>query len=129
GLCMLDITNKKFEFSGANHSMFLLRDQELYEIKGNRMPIGFSFHENKKFVDYPGIINKDDQFYLFTDGFLDQFGGDAGKKFGKSKFSQLIKKVNHLSMQDQVKEIGKVHLKWKGDHEQVDDILVIGFKI
>jgi serine phosphatase RsbU (regulator of sigma subunit) len=143
-LCTLDLENMKLQFAGANNPIYLIRksnleeagelrceltgDDRLYEIKGDMMPIGiydrmenFTFHE----ID----IFKGDSIYLFTDGFPDQFGGPDCKKFGYKPFREQLIKNNSKTMPDQKISLGKVLNEWMGNNSQIDDILVIGFKI
>ena len=143
-LCTLDLENMKLQFSGANNPLYLIRksnlekagilrcdlggDDQLYEIKGDLMPIGindrmdnFTFHEIKIF--------KGDTFYLFTDGFPDQFDGRDSKKYGYRKFREQLIRNNSLTMADNKIILEKVLYEWMGDNSQIDDILVIGFRI
>lgn len=143
-LCTLDLENMKLQFSGANNPLYLIRksnlekagilrcdlggDDQLYEIKGDLMPIGindrmdnFTFHEIKIF--------KGDTFYLFTDGFPDQFDGRDSKKYGYRKFREQLLRNNSLTMADNKIILEKVLYEWMGDNSQIDDILVIGFRI
>ena len=70
-----------------------------------------------------------DSIYLFSDGFADQFGGDKGKKYKYSPFQEKLKAINHLSLQEQNDQMQAEFLKWKGTHDQVDDVLLIGIRI
>ena len=74
-------------------------------------------------------LEQGDSIYLFSDGYVDQFGGDLGKKFMTKKFRELLLSVQHLSMNEQKEYLLNTLIKWKGKHDQVDDILVIGIKI
>jgi serine phosphatase RsbU (regulator of sigma subunit) len=143
-MCTIDLENMKLQFAGANNPLYLIRksdmekigvlrceltgDDRLYEIKGDPMPIGinermenFTFHE----ID----MYKGDSFYLFTDGFPDQFGGMDCKKFGYRQFREQLLKNSLKTMQDQKIMLEKVLNEWMGDNSQVDDILIIGFRI
>lgn len=75
------------------------------------------------------ILSKGDVFYLCTDGYADQFGGDRNKKFTTSRFKELLKSIHHLSIEQQKIELEENILSWKGENEQLDDILVIGILI
>ncbi len=143
-LCTLDFENMKLQFAGANNPLFLIRksdlgevgmlrcelggDYKLYEIKGDLMPIGisdrmdnFTFHE----ID----IFKGDTFYLFSDGFVDQFGGPSNRKFGYRKFREQLLINNSMSLAENKVYLEKILYDWMGDNGQIDDILVIGFRI
>jgi serine phosphatase RsbU (regulator of sigma subunit) len=143
-LCTLNLENMKLQFAGANNPLYLIRnsnlekvgvlrcelsgDDRLYEIKGDLMPIGihdkmdnFTFHEIEIF--------KGDSFYLFTDGFPDQFGGPDNKKFGYRQFREQLLKNNSKTMPEQKESLEKVLNEWMGVNNQIDDILVVGFRI
>lgn len=143
-LCTIDFENMKLQFAGANNPLYLIRkvnlpgagmmrcelggDELLYEIKGDLMPIGisdrmdnFAFHE----ID----IFKGDTLYIFSDGFPDQFGGLGNRKFGYRKFREQLLKNNSKSLTENKIILEKVLSEWMGDNSQIDDILVIGFRI
>lgn len=140
-LCSIDFDNKDLQFAGAYNPIYIIRkkhtptsldsgDYELIEIKGDRFPIGiFPEKESNKFTNHKIKLKKDDTIYLFSDGFVDQFGGPKNKKFMRSRFMQMLLDIQHLSMEDQQKAINKTFEQWKGDNEQVDDVLVIGLRV
>ena len=130
-LLAIDTINKKILWSGANNPLWYIHpagSNALIEIKANKQPIGkseFIVPFNARQIDYkPGTI-----FYLFTDGFADQFGGPKGKKFKYKPFFDLLKNNAGLSMQDQAREIQLAFKNWKGDLEQVDDLCILGIKL
>jgi serine phosphatase RsbU (regulator of sigma subunit) len=84
------------------------------------------FGEHKNFAGHKIPVAKGDTVYVFSDGFADQFGGPSGKKFKTSSFKQLLLSSQHLSMEEQGKLLNQTIEDWRGTHEQVDDILVIG---
>jgi serine phosphatase RsbU (regulator of sigma subunit) len=127
-VCVLDIQAKKIQFSGAYNPMYLIRKGELTEFKGDKMPVGthikevtFSLHE----ID----IKSGDCIYIFSDGYVDQFGGDEGKKFMAKPFKELLISVNGKPMPEQQKILEDTLDKWQAALDQVDDILVIGICI
>jgi serine phosphatase RsbU (regulator of sigma subunit) len=143
-LCTIDMENMKLQFAGAISPLYLVRasgtenfglihnvpdeDKKLYEIKGDFMPIGI--HEQMKNFTFHEIdLYKADIFYLFTDGFPDQFGGPICKKFGYKKFRELLLKNNYKTMPEQKIILEKELVEWMGNNSQIDDILVIGFRI
>ena len=81
------------------------------------------------FTNHTIQLQKDDCIYIFTDGYADQFGGPKGKKFKYNKFKDILIEAAHLTMDDQYNSINKAFLDWKGSQEQVDDVLVIGFRL
>ncbi|MDI1353652.1 MAG: two-component regulator propeller domain-containing protein [bacterium] len=115
------------EFAGAYNPLWIIRNNDLIEIKANKFPIGNSrVGETNKFTNHEVTLQKGDCVYIFSDGYSDQFGGPAGKKFKASAFRQLLMSSQHLSMDEQCALLNKTIESWKGNHEQVDDILVIG---
>jgi serine phosphatase RsbU (regulator of sigma subunit) len=126
-LC-IDSKNKNIYWSGANNPLWYIQDNELKEIKADKQPIGKSDYP-KPFTTHEIEYKANTTFYLFTDGFADQFGGHKGKKFKHKQFSDLLVKNNNLSQSQQAEIINKAFSDWKGDLEQVDDVCVIGIKI
>jgi serine phosphatase RsbU (regulator of sigma subunit) len=143
-LCTLDIENMKLQFAGANNPMYLIRksnlkeagvvrselvgDNILYEIKGDLMPIGI-YDRMENFTLHEIDIFKGDLIYLFTDGFPDQFGGRDKKKFGYRQFREQLLKISSSKMADQKNVLEGILNDWIGDSSQIDDILLIGFRI
>jgi len=128
-LCIVDKENRNLQFAGANNPLYLLRCGELKEIKGDRMPVGIHINFNKPFTNHIVDLEKDDQIYLFSDGFADQFGGPHGKKFRYKQFKELLLKIACEPMDIQKEILNNNHDKWRGSLEQIDDILVFGIKI
>ncbi len=127
-LLCLDTKNKKITWSGANNALWYVQNNELLIIKANKQPIGktdipapFTTHELE-------FINGT-TFYLFTDGFADQFGGEKGKKFKYKQLEDLLLNNNQLALKEQSNLLDQKFESWKGDLEQVDDVCVIGIKI
>jgi serine phosphatase RsbU (regulator of sigma subunit) len=123
------IENNKLTFSGANLPLYLLRKGDLQEVKGNKQPVGFVPHEEKSFTDQEIILQPDDQIYLFSDGYADQFGGEKGKKYKYKTFRDKIRGLSGMSLKQQKKIIVDEFDNWKGDLEQLDDVCVVGVKI
>ncbi len=127
-LCCIDKTKNELTYSSANNSVYLIRNNELTIYKGDRQPCGFH-HENEPFSAHTITINPNDCIYTFTDGYADQFGGPKGKKFRYKQFEDtLLSNVND-SFSIQKMKLSSTLETWKGDLEQVDDLLVIGIKI
>lgn len=128
-LCKLFLGKSYLEYAGAMRPLWLIRNHELTEIKANKQPIGgMEADYRKPFTNNRLEIKKNDCIYLFTDGFADQFGGERGKKFMLRNFEKMLIEIDSLSMTEKQTEMNKQIEKWKGNHEQVDDILVIGIK-
>jgi serine phosphatase RsbU (regulator of sigma subunit) len=128
-LCIIDHKENYLQYSGANNPLYIIRDDTLMEIKGDKMPIGINAICEEPFsVSYIEIC-KNDRLYMFSDGFPDQFGGPDGKKFKYRPFKKLLIDIHRKSMREQQRILKQTIKKWAGDNEQVDDILVIGHKI
>ena len=127
-LLAIDFVNKKICWSGANNPLWYITDSQLKVIKPNKQPIGKT-DKIVPFVTHEIVYEANTTFYLFTDGFADQFGGENGKKFMYKKFSELLVRNNHLAIQQQAEVVLSVFDDWKGNQEQVDDVCVIGLKI
>lgn len=104
----------------------MIRNNELQKIAGDRMPIGIFKGTEEPFSTQSIRIEPGDRFYMFSDGYADQFGGKLGKKFMYKAFRKLLLDIHHLTMQQQHEKLGTMFDEWKGDLEQVDDVLVMG---
>ena len=103
---------------------------QLIEIKGDKFPIGiFVGEELNKFNNRELELLPGDALYIFTDGFSDQFGGPKGKKFKYKPLQKLLLSIQNQAMNEQCEILNKTLIDWKGDLEQVDDVLIIGIKI
>lgn len=143
-LCSLDLENMKLQFAGANNPIYIIRksnqkkagvlrcelpgDNCLYEIKGDMMPIGI-FDRMENFTLHEIDIYRGDSIYMFTDGFPDQFGGPLKKKYGYRQFREQLLRNSPATMADQKKMLENSLTEWTGDGNQIDDILVIGFRV
>ena len=125
-LCAID--ENQLHFAGAHNPLWIVRDGDLLEIKGNKQPIGKS-DSPKPYTTHTTELKKGDNVYVFSDGLQDQFGGPNGKKFMSSRFKKLILDVSTESMDKQKDIIQTAFNDWKGEEEQIDDICVIGVRI
>ena len=133
-MCIIDWANLQIEYAGANIPLILLRStpespHELIEVRADRMPIGLFGTELKPFTRHIIPIMLGDSFYMFSDGYCDQFGGENLKKLKKKNLTRLLSEIHTLSMTEQKRLIKQNLDDWKGDLPQVDDILLIGIKI
>ena len=129
-LCSLDLTTKKLEYAGANRPLWLIRDSEWNEIKPDKLAIGgFRLKEDMSFTNHELQLHKGDIIYLFSDGYADQFGGEDGKKMLSKRFRDKLFSMQSMIMREQEKELLSYFNNWKGTHDQVDDVLVIGIRI
>jgi serine phosphatase RsbU (regulator of sigma subunit)/CheY-like chemotaxis protein len=128
-LCCFDFDASTICYSGAYQSLFMIREDELTEYKGNRFSLGGTFiHKDKQFTEHIVNFEEGDCFYMLTDGFVDQFGGPRNKKFTRKRLTELLLTVQGKSMYEQEMAIKSSLQDWKGTYEQIDDILVVGLK-
>lgn len=125
----IDETNKQVHFSAANSYIAFIKDEELSTIRGEKSGVGGVKDEETIFKTRTLEWKESMQIYLFSDGFQDQFGGSKGKKFQKGKFHQLLKEISSDDGEKQFSTIQNSFNYWKGEYEQVDDVLVIGVKV
>jgi serine phosphatase RsbU (regulator of sigma subunit) len=128
-LCILDMNAGKLNYAGANNPLYLIRDGKIIKYQADRMPIGIHFISFTPFTNQSINFNKGDCLYLFTDGYADQFGGPNGRKFMYKPFQNLLLKNHNKPMDLQKEVLDKTFEEWKGDREQVDDVLVIGINL
>lgn len=129
-IMVIDRNEKKVHFSGARQNLLYTENGKITTIKGERLSIG-GFADPKKgykkhVVDYE---EGETQFYMFSDGFQDQFGGPDNKKFGANRLTDCLEKNISLPMDKQHEEVEKVLNEWIGKESQTDDIMVMGIKI
>ena len=127
-LICVDKANKKVTYAAANNAPVVVREGKLMELECDRMPVGKG-ELDKSFTLYTFDFKPSDLFYLYTDGYPDQFGGEKGKKFMVKRLHQLLIDLNDKKMDVQSMLLKNTIEDWKGNLEQVDDILVIGIKI
>jgi sigma-B regulation protein RsbU (phosphoserine phosphatase) len=129
GLCVMDFSKNKLQFSGAFRPLYLIRDNELKEFRGDSMPIGIYEEEDQSFSNTEVLFQKGDIIYLFTDGYVDQLGGTERKTFRSKNFKKLLIEIHNLPMHEQKKVLDNNYKAWRGEIDQVDDILIVGIKI
>lgn len=129
-LCVIDTKNQELEIAAANHSVFIIRDNELNEVEGDIFSIGDDMFLDKKveFTNHTIPIESELSVYLMSDGYQDQFGGKNDQKFMKKRLKKMLLDNHSLSMNEQYNVISKAFDDWKGDYRQVDDVLLIGLK-
>ena len=128
-LCVIDTDKQKLQFSGAFRPLYLIRNNELKEFKGDSMPVGIYEDEDLSFTNIEILFNKGDLLYLFSDGYVDQLGGANRKTFRSEVFKKLLISIHKLSMNEQKEALEQKFREWKGDLEQIDDILVLGIRM
>ena len=128
-LIALNQKKKKLKFAGAYNPLYVVRDGEIIIHKTDRFAIGSFEPGQKKFTPNEISVKKNDMIYLFSDGFPDQFGGPRGKKFMSKNFRSLIVSIANKTVEQQKKQLDQTFMDWKGNLEQMDDILVIGVRV
>jgi serine phosphatase RsbU (regulator of sigma subunit) len=129
GLCLIDCLTGKLEYSGANRPLIMVRQGVLTEFKPDRMTIGIAPLKENPFTLNSIDTLPGDSYYMFTDGFSDQFGGVSDKKFRHKQFKLLIESVQGLPMIEQKERFEIAFNEWKGASQQIDDVLVFGFQL
>ena len=127
-ICAFDLSTGVLEFSGAKRPLMVVKKDSHEVIKPNSFGISHETPPNYAFTNHIVNLEEDDYIYMFTDGYTDQFGGEEGRRFMKSKFIELINSIRKISMEEQQVYVEQSFDNWKGENEQVDDVLVMGFK-
>ena len=131
-LTLIAFNRTKFtlEFAGAYNPLYVVRKGEVFTYKGDRFPIGMTTMDQKKnFSNQLIDIQPGDMIYMCSDGYADQFGSPEVKKFKSGNVKKLLSEIWHLPVNAQKEKLEKEIMEWKGDLEQIDDILLIGTKI
>jgi serine phosphatase RsbU (regulator of sigma subunit) len=129
-LCTYDKTTGILEYAGANNPLYIVSENKLTIIKASKLTVGtVEAHITEPPKNHTIQLKKGDCFYVFSDGFADQFGGEANKKFKSSGLQNLLVSVANYSLEKQKVMIADVFNSWKGNNEQVDDVLVIGIRV
>ena len=129
-LCAYDHKNRILEYAGAFNPIYIVRDQEILEVKGDRIIVGPDYGVQRGTFENRSLeIREDDMLYMFTDGYADQFGGPEGKKFKYRRFRHLLMSIHHLPMEEQKKKLQEIMNEWMGgQHDQIDDQTVLGIR-
>ena len=129
-LCSFNLKTKNLQYAGAFNCLWIIQNGQLKEVDANKYPIGnYDTGELKKFTNHEIQLQSGDGFYIYTDGYADQFGGPKGKKFKYKQMAELILQNQNKNMEEQKSALYNAHESWRGKLEQVDDILVIGVKV
>ncbi|MFZ5553038.1 MAG: SpoIIE family protein phosphatase [Bacteroidota bacterium] len=133
-VCVFDFEKDTFTFSGAFRPLVRVTNGGLIEYKGSRYPIGYFHDEEKQFYDVSGSLQQGDCFYLFSDGYADQFGGEistgkAARKMNRKRFYDLLLTSSNMETSEQESFLHYAHNNWKQNEEQTDDVMVMGIKV
>ncbi len=129
GICVINKTKNKLFFAGANLNLIHIRNGNVNEIKGDKHSIGLNIEQRKTFTDNEISLEKGDCIYMFSDGYPDQFGGEKGKKYKYKNLVNFLKENCHLSAEEQLEKLSDNFDNWKGNLEQLDDVLLFGLKV
>ena len=152
--CSMDFTNRELQYSAAYNPLYIIRKEgegaslskklslnsgkvrqtangyDLIEIKANKFPIGvFDGEDVESFTNHKIQLQKGDSIYIFSDGYVDQFGGAKGKKYMAKRFREQLLNIQELTMKEQREHLDKTIENWRGALDQVDDIIIIGVKV
>jgi serine phosphatase RsbU (regulator of sigma subunit)/HAMP domain-containing protein len=128
-LCAINYDTLELQFSGAFNPLYIIRKGELIQYKANKFPVGMHLGEKQEFTNHTIQLQKGDHIYIFSDGYADQFGGPKGRKFMAGNFRDLLIDVSKLPIEKQKTKLNQTIEEWRGNLEQVDDMLVIGVSI
>ena len=128
-IVLYDIETKKLNFSGAMNPVQIVHKGEVYEIKGDKSPIGIHIIPDQPFTNHEVQLYPGDTFYLSSDGYKDQFGGPKGKKMGNRRVKEMELEISEKSIPEQRQATIANYKRWKGSEEQVDDVCFFGAKV
>ncbi|MHC1704277.1 MAG: SpoIIE family protein phosphatase [Tenuifilaceae bacterium] len=127
-LCVIDLESKTLQFAGAYNPLYLIRNSELIEIKADKMPVGIHLQEKESFTNNEMSFVSGDVIYIFSDGYVSQFGGEFGRKYMAKPFKKMLAIIAEKPMDKQCEMLEQEFEEWRGFNHQVDDILIIGVK-
>lgn len=128
-LTILDPEKATIQFAGANNPLYYVHKNQMHIIKGDRMPIGIHMNFTQAFTQHTIELEKGDMVYLFSDGYADQFGGPKNKKFRYKAFQDMLFENHQKPVEEQYEILHRTIKDWMGNENQVDDILVLGYRI
>jgi ligand-binding sensor domain-containing protein/serine phosphatase RsbU (regulator of sigma subunit) len=129
-LCMINFKTMELQYAGAYNPLFIIRNKELIEIKGNNNAIGtYTEGQQQGYTNHKVQLQKGDTLYIFSDGYADQFGGPSGKKFKVNQFKTILINLAGVSMEQQQVVLEDSIEQWRGALQQVDDMLIIGVRV
>ena len=132
-ICAINRKDNSMQFAGAFNSLYIIREKdgepELLEVKADRQPVGFHPGKDKPFTNHEIQLETGDSYYMYSDGYIDQIGGKDSKKFMRKNFTKLLLEINDRSMFEQKSILDKTITQWMQDHTQIDDILVMGWRV
>ncbi|MDC0584675.1 tetratricopeptide repeat protein, partial [Bacteroidales bacterium] len=127
-MALITIKDDTLKFAGANNPLLILRNHEIIELKPDRMPIGYHLRA-KNFTVQEFKLEKNDMLFMFSDGIIDQLGGNAGKRFLKRRLHSILIEISDKPLSEQKEIILQQYLNWRGNNDQTDDIILMGIHI
>ncbi len=124
-LIRMELSTGKINWAGANNSLFILNKGQIDEVQSDRQPIGYT-KETHPFTDHHIAPSKEAIYYLFSDGYIDQFGGERRKKLKNKGFQQKLMEVAGFEFEEQQNQLDHFFEEWKGELDQLDDVTVVG---
>ena len=128
-LCKINFEKLTLEYAGANNPLVHIRNGEINHIKANYQPVALTVGEKKPFTNHKIKLKKGDMIYIYSDGYADQFGGEKGKKYMVTKFRKFLAYISPLDVKEQKKKLDQEFESWKGEHDQIDDVCVMGVRV
>lgn len=121
--------NKRLLYAGAKSPLVYTQKGQMHKVDASSIVLGASNQSNINFEEHEIMIDAPTSFYLFSDGYHDQFGGSQNQKMKKKHFQELLFQIHQLQMEEQGKLLTEWFEEWKGNEKQTDDVMVIGFKM
>ena len=132
-LCAYSPERNEIEFAGAKNPVIYIKNNELFHVKGSSKPIaGGKFYDKLKHIEYKNNIipiTEPTTFYIFSDGFPDQIGGNNKRKYLIRRFKELLLRIHQDPMENQAEALNLILEQWRGEEKQIDDIIIIGFRL
>lgn len=126
-VCLIDFSSSTLWFAGANNPLYLIRDNELIHYRPDKMPVAIHYNMGD-FTLQKIDLKKGDCFYIFSDGYADQFGGPDQRKFMTRQLKEVLLKISGMPMIDQGVKLNELFTEWQGDNPQIDDVTLIGVR-
>jgi serine phosphatase RsbU (regulator of sigma subunit) len=126
-VCLVDFDENVLWYAGANNPLYVIRDGELIHYRADKMPVAIHY-KMQPFVLNKIDLKKGDTFYIFSDGYADQFGGPKEKKFMSMQLKETLIAMSGIPMLQQGEKLDEIFEKWRGDNPQVDDVTLIGVR-
>ncbi len=127
-IALCSVEGMKLQYAGAHNPLWIIRNGEIIETKANKQPIG-QFDNPEPYTTHNFDLEQGDSIYVFSDGYIDQFGGEKGKKFKSKAFRELLLSIQDKSMEAQNTILDEAFETWRGNLEQIDDVCVIGVRV